>query len=853
MQSNNKGYIFLGLVVALTALSVWAYQRRDFQYGLDIRGGIRMTYKVKNLTEDQKKNLPTIMSNLTGIMTNRAAQTLGVVEGSVQVKNEDQLIVELPGFTDPAKARETISSTASIKAYYAKNVTTEFNKYAKYVELSRDANSTEPIVEFSTRNAKAGDPALKPGDPAYKEMIEGWDLILEGSDLKKAYPMVGNSGATQPHFEFSGEGARKMETWSRSVMGRGAKLAFVLDGKVLSIAPLKDDVILSDNAFIDGTFDAAYVNQLCALLNAGALPVELEEIGNEVVDPTIGQYAKDQMVRSGIIAFALTAVFLLAYYLFPGLVALVALSLYVLFTLTVMKQIGATFSLAAIAGFILSVGMAVDANILVFERVKEEMREGRTLLTAVELGFKRAFSAIFDSNACTIITSIVLMVLGTGAVKGFASTLILGVAISFFTAVTVTRSLLVFLVASGIGNNPKLFGLNRQMMGADEHADLAHDTRHVMDKSKLWFAISVATIIPGVIFILLGGLKPNVEFQGGFEATYKMVGSATATEVVSALETHGFKGSNAKITADEKGNKYVSVTVPPIQGMATGDPKAYDEIARAAGTSVGKMDVPQITGVGPTVQKEMVENAVKAVVISSILIVAYLAIRFGVAIGSLKNGLKFGLSAIGALLHDILVVIGVAAIFGKLLGWEISALFLTSILTVIGFSVHDTIVIFDRIRENLRKVKPGEDFKHLCDRSVTQSFARSIMTSATVIATLAVMIAFGTPTIDLKFFCVVMLTGIVSGTYSSIFNATPILYLWDRLTARTKGEEHTLIAEANAEMNRLRSMAMQTQVAAATAPVVPTATPQSGAAGQRGYGQVRRRRSAVDQSKQEID
>jgi SecD/SecF fusion protein len=213
-----------------------------------------------------------------------------------------------------------------------------------------------------------------------------------------------------------------------------------------------------------------------------------------------------------------------------------------------------------------------------------------------------------------------------------------------------------------------------------------------------------------------------------------------------------------------------------------------------------------------------------------------LAFRFGIALGGFRNGLKFGLSAILALVHDVLVVIGIAAIVGYVLKWEVSALFITAMLTVIGFSVHDTIVIFDRVRENLKRPLQGETFGHLCDRSITKSVARSLNTSMTVIATLIIMIAVGTPTPDLKFFCVTMLAGIVSGTFSSIFNATPILYLWDNMVGRTKGVEHTLIEEARRDQARLRNL-------------------QAEAAGDsnQSYATIKRKNRVKDQARRDID
>lgn len=848
MQQSNKGYLFLAIVLVLSVLSGYLFTKKDYQYGLDIKGGVRLTYKIKELTDDQRKNLPTIMSNLKKVMTERASKNLGVVEGNVVQKGEQELIIELPDFTDAQQARETISSTASIKLYHAKNVQTPLAQYRRYSAVGSNRESSDPVEEFADRNDPTGKPfGFK--DPKYAQMIQGWDLILEGSDLAKAEVIVQGTNF-QPEFRFSGEGAKKLETWSNRNFGKEEKIAFVLDGKVLNIAGVEPTARLSEQAVLTGTFTAQYSNNLVNLLNAGALPVELEETSSQVVDPTIGDFALKKMVTAGTIAFGVIALFLIIYYSFPGFVALIALGLYVLFTLVAMKYMGATFSLAAIAGFILSVGMAVDANILVFERVKEEMRHGRALLTSVELGFKRAFPAILDSNACTILTSLVLAYLGQGAVKGFATTLIVGVAISLFTAVVVTRSLLVFFVSSGIVKSEKLFAAERGWFGEKWEAKADVEQIQIVNKARKYFIISVATVVVCLPFVFMGGLKPNVEFLGGFEANYKLKPGATVAQAVSNLEKAGYKGVNGKGFKDDKGAQTISLTVPTAPGLKANDPKAYDVIAEKAEV-VEKLPVTSIQSVGPAIQQETIRNAVIAVIVSSSLIVIYLAFRFGLALGSFKNGLKFGMSAILALVHDILVVLGIAAACGWAFGWELSSLFMTSMLTVIGFSVHDTIVIFDRIRENLSKPGTNEDFARLCNKSITQSFARSLNTSMTVIATLAILIAAGTPTVDLKFFCVVMLAGILSGTYSSIFNASPILYLWDKAVMKNRGEEAGLIAEAHAENERKRHLLRQAE--ANQRMMTGTAGNVAGGQSARGYGAVKRRDSVIDRSKRNID
>ncbi len=852
---KTKSYSFLLLVILLTVAAVYRYmddKNYPYQFGLDINGGVRLTYQMdtSDLTPEQKKDMPRLTRDMHQILENRVAQSLGVVEGNVQSKGNNQFVVELPSYKDPEQARKILSSTAKIKFYHARNIATQRIPNRRY-SISRDEtnNDKDTVVLFSsTINPEK---VYKPSDPEYKRMIDGWELILEGTDLKRASYSSDPSNANSfiPQMEFTNEGSKKMERWSRRVNNRGEMLAAVLDNKVISIAGLRDgpEGILSSKVSITSSngFKSSYVKNLVNLLNGGSLPVDLKEISSETVDPMIGRHALDKIVQAGVISFGVICLFLLAYYMFPGIIAIIALCLYVLFSLAVLKTLGATFSLASIAAFILSVGMAVDANILVFERVKEEMREGKTLLKAIQLGFMRALPAIVDSNACTILTSLVLAFIGTGPVKGFAYTLIIGLIISFFTAITVTRSLLLFFVGSGIGNNEKWFALGRQWFGENLEQSANTKPLQIVNNSKKFFMISLISMIPGVIYIFLGGLKPNVEFQGGVEIVYQMAqdSNRSAIEVNESLEKAGIKGTNVKILSSDEGFKSAYITVPSSAGMKTSSAKERTEtkykIAKASGFN--HKNEKSFTEIGPAVQQETVQNAIIGVVFGCLLIMIYLAFRFGFGAGGFVSGLRFGLSAIGALLHDVIFAIGVAAIAGYYLGWEVSALFITAMLTVIGFSVHDSIVIFDRIRENLSRPVINEDFGNLCNKSITQSFARSINTSLTVIITLAVLMFAGTTTPDLKFFVLTMLLGIISGTYSSIYNATPILYVWDSYIVKKKGEKYGLLQQAVAEQKMLEAERLSQTIHS------------SNDGPEESYSQVRRRNSAIEKSKRIID
>lgn len=837
---QSRSYIFLAIVLILGVLSGWGYTQREYSYGLDVDGGVRLIYRLDMTKLGEGKTKEQALSDTLAIMERRATNVNAVRESSIRAKGTDQVIIELPGQVSLEEARKTMDTSAKIEWYWARNLATEKASFRTFREAAADRDPKDPNVSFYRTAAPEKvisywlDKEKKVVNPEYQQIIKGWTLILEGDELEKAYAQ-NNNGKWQPAFRFSPIGGRKMRAWCVAHPNQGENLAAVLDGQVISIAPLMDGAVIEREGFISGDFTSEYVKNLTALLNSGALPVPIINEGAVSVDPTIGKFALGQIVKTGLISFGIIVLFLLAYYSFPGLVALVALLLYILFSLSVMKFLGATFSLAAIAGFILSVGMAVDANILVFERVKEELRAGKKLQTAIDLGFKRAFPAILDSNACTIITSAVLFKFGTGPVQGFASILIIGVAISLFTAVFVTRSLLMFLVGSGIGANEKLYGLNRQWFGEGLEQQANIKPMRVLEKSKLYFTISILTIVPGIIALAMGGLKPNVEFTGGIEAAYTVDSNVTSKSIQEKLEAAGYPGANVQF-ATAGTEKQVLITVAETKDVTAKDPiGSSKKIAEIAGLDATKSK--GVNAVGSAIRDETIKNAVMGVLVSAAFIILYLSMRFGFALGGFVIGLRFAFTVILALIHDVFIVLGIAAIMGYLAGWQISALFISAMLTVIGFSTHDTIVIFDRIRENLRKPLPDESIDFLINRSITQSLARSINTSATVIVTLILLVVMGSATNELRHFNLAMLVGIVSGTYSSIFNAAPILYYWDRWVGKRKGEENTMLGMAKASASKVR-LTRQSAPAPAPGPGAPVDTASQT------YGQVKRRQRA---------
>ena len=644
-------------------------------------------------------------------------------------------------------------------------------------------------------------PAQQTAAAALNKELSGWNAlltdalnanqgkpILTGADLEPSSSAhLGQDGTPTVSQVFNGKGTTEFANFTTEHTGE--IMGIVLDDAVLS-APVIKQPILDGQGEISGGFSTLNEAQsLSNLLNAGALPIPLEQVQTQDIEASLGVGAVTKSLIAGGVGLALVLLFMLAYYRLPGLLADIALLIYALFTLAIFKGglnwlfpgLVVTLTLPGIAGFILSIGMAVDANILIFERLKEELRSGKALRPAIDSAFKRAFTAIRDSNICTSITCIVLLSLGTASVKGFALTLLIGVLVSLFSAITVTRTLLYLLVDvfPGLAKNPALFGLSVNSLVGQTTGDATHKGLNIIGRRKVFYGLSLAIIVPGLIFLFLGGLKPSIEFTGGTQIQVKYAKAVSQIDVQKAVTAQGFKDDTIQM-ADGGSTAIVSVSDQTKTASKAQSP-VYQRLTTALNT-LGPNQEQAFGNVGSVISKEVTSNAIQAVIIASALIVLYLALVFG--IGGFVAGLRLGTSAVFALLHDILVLLGAFAIFGYFLGWEIDSLFITAMLTVIGFSVHDTVVIFDRVRENLRHKSRGENFESLVNRSIGQTLARSINTSLTVVMTLIALVVLGGQTTRLL--NVALLIGILSGTYSSIFNAASILVDWENWLAKRR-------------------------------------------------------------------
>ena len=796
----NKHFIYLAIIVALAGLAAYALfgWKEPIRQGLDVKGGIRMTLRaeVEKLTpEEQKTWSPERMRLLVDILQKRI-DILGVIEPTIYIKGDTELVIELPGFTNEEEARELLQTTARLEFRYLKDVRSEKNPLGRYeIVIDKDERGEE-IVRFRD----LGDPKepgrlIKEGTPEYLQIIQNSPLIVSGDELERA-EVTQQAISPEVLLIFNREGQEKFARASTLYLKE--HIAIVLDEKIIS-APVIQSPNLREPV-IQGNFTLREATRLRDLLNAGALPVSLSVESISRVEATLGERAWERILQAGAIGVAGVMVFMVAYYLLPGLIAVIALALYILFSIALFKWVGVTFSLPAIAGFVLSTGMAVDANILIFERLKEELRLGKTLLSAIDAGFKRAFAAIFDSNLTTLISCLILYYYGTGPVQGFATTLAIGVLISFFTAITCTRTLLYVLVGLGVHPSPKWFGLARQV-GVALSGDLsvARDRFDFVSKRGLYYIASAVLIAIGLFFWFgLGGLKPGIDFAGGSEIVLSKPLppnappnaqpepiQATISDVVSLLRKAGFEKVSAQFA---EGNRQLIVHV----AEATEADKA--KVLEAL-KPLGELKDVSFASISPRVRAETVQRAITAVTLALIAILLYIAVRFSIEGG--WSGFKFGIAATIALAHDVLFTVGAMAVLGYTLGWEVNALFLTALLTLIGFSINDTIIAYDRIRENLRHRARGDTLAQIVNRSLNQTLARSINTSLTVVIVLVALWIFGSVTHDLRTFYVAMTIGVIAGTYSSIFIASQIMVSWQGAAERMR-ERQMAAAKATA-------------------------------------------------------
>ncbi len=605
----------------------------------------------------------------------------------------------------------------------------------------------------------------------------GWFVLkdkpsLSGNDISNPEAKTGQLGEPIVTFDFSGDGQSKFHEVTREIAQRGqaqsigsigneqagaqsGHFAVVLDNEVQSrpivnFAENPEGIDGREGAQISGGFNSiGEAQELATTLQIGALPINLKLISETQVSATLGTQALHDGIKAGIIGLALVVLFLLFYYRFLGLIASLALAANGILFFALIKLIPITLTLPGIAGLVLTIGVAADSNIVIFERIKEEVRAGRSMSSAISAGYKRGIATIIDANVVTLLTAFILFVLATAGVKGFAFTLGVGTIVSLLTAVVFTQSLLGTMSRSRILRSPSALGAGGE--GRRWHFDF-------MGASRWFFSISGVILLIGAFALATKQLNFGIDFESGTRITAALEKPTDEEGVRETLEAAGVSGEEVQQVSDP----VLGDNVFQIQShqLEPGEVKGAEEaLASEYGIAENGFDS---TSVGPTFGQQVADSALKALIFSLLVICGYIALRFDP---------KFALPVLIALFHDILITAGVYSLTGK----EVSSGTVAAFLTILGYSIYDTIIVFDRIRENVPRM-PRAAFSQIVNRSMSEVLNRSLATSFTTLLAVTSLLIFGGAT--LQDFAFAMLIGIASGTYSSIFIASPVLTAW---------------------------------------------------------------------------
>jgi SecD/SecF fusion protein len=625
------------------------------------------------------------------------------------------------------------------------------------------------IVVSELPTNKSGE-TIENGEPGWYALKD--EPALSGSDITDPEQTYGPNNEPVVSFGFTDKGQSSFQEVTRKIAQRGqaqaigpvgtteaeqlsGHFAVVLDNEVktrpiINFADNPDGIDGRTGAQISGGFTSiGEAQDLATTLQIGALPISLKLISQTQVSATLGSEALDQGVKAGIIGLALVVLFLLLYYRFLGLIASIALGAYAIIFFALIDLIPITLTLPGIAGLVLTIGVAADSNIVIFERIKEEVRAGRSMSSAISAGYKRGISTIIDANVVTLLTAFILFVLATAGVKGFAFTLGVGTIVSLLTAVVFTQALLISMSRSRLLRSPSALGAGGE--GRKWHFDF-------MGASRWFFSISGVILLIGGFALATKQLNFGIDFESGTRITAALQQPTDEEGVRDALEEAGIGGEEIQQVDDPNfGSNVFQIQSHELEP---------GEVRQAESVLIDKFGVVsegfESTSVGPTFGQQVADSALKALIFSLLVICGYVALRFDP---------KFAVPVLIAIFHDILITAGVYSLTGK----EVSSGTVAAFLTILGYSIYDTIIVFDRIRENVPRM-PRAAFSQIVNRSMSEVLTRSLATSfSTLLGVLSLMV-FGGAT--LQDFAFAMLVGIASGTYSSIFIASPVLTAW---------------------------------------------------------------------------
>jgi len=842
-MTNRRTYLILvGLILAalagVVALGIpGSPVHKKVTLGLDLQGGLEVVLKAQP-AKGQKLDSAALDRSVS-IMRQRVDK-LGVAEPEIRKQGSNQIVIELAGVHDPAKAAAIIGKTAQLELYdletsvtgpsitaagnpqqspsldallsqvqsQAKKGTPEgyyvvgknkqksvgpFQTRAQALNQARLGKLKKPYTVLAVpqntvvvtcdstevvcpgNNQQGGNTVPPPPkgqsyyyllkhDPSLKDSVGDVTGVpqLTGSDLKLSgtrQDFDPQSGQPVVLMQFTGQGSHNFQQVTSEEYNRGRTrqvpqhFAIVLDHEIRSFPQIDftDSSLaggISGNAQITGIKSIGEAKDLALVLQTGALPVNFQQIERTDVSATLGKDSLNEAKKAALIGLLIVAIFLLVLYRFLGVVAVVGLGIYAAFLYAAILLFHVTLTLPGFAGLILTIGVAADANVVVFERIKEEVRAGKSVRAAVSAGYAKGFHTIIDANVVTAITALVLFAVATAGVKGFALMLLIGTAISLITAVAATRAMLGLLSGFSWFDNPRFMGAGGQQSAKWLQIDF-------MRKRYLWFAISGVIIAIGVVSLGVKGLNLGIDFKGGTQVTFKTQQPVSLTAVRNQAKDIG--QSDAVIQG--RGKTFGSDKYENFQMRMKSLSQAHQNTLGQDLTSRFNAKNYQITNVSSSFGRQIARSAIVAIIVSLLLIVLYIAVRFD---------LKFAGPVIVALLHDIVITVGIYSLTGR----EVSNSTVAAVLTVLGYSIYDTIIIFDRIRENIPLMRRSS-FATIANVSLWETIRRSLATTFITLLPIISLLIFGGAT--LKDFAFALMVGIVSGAYSSIFIAAPLL------------------------------------------------------------------------------
>ncbi len=706
----------------------------DISLGLDLAGGVSITYQVVGDEEPDATDMADTIAKLQKRVENYSKEAIVYQEGT------DRINIEIPGVTDANKILEELGRPGSL--YFIAETDKDGN-----------ANYSMQAVTDAQGNASYAYALNKTID----ELKADGSIMLEGTDVKTATAgsikdqTMGNS-TYAVDLVMTDEGTKKFEEATRNAYEKGETLGIYYDGSFVSVPSVKG-VFSDGNAQISPMSSYEEAESLASTIRIGGLRLELEELHSKVVGAQLGVEAISTSLKAAVIGFIVVAVFMIAVYFLPGFASVIALGIYVALVVLLLNGFDMTLTLSGIAGIILSIGMAVDANVIVFARIREELATGKTVKSAMQIGYDKALSAIIDGNVTTLIAAAVLWLLGPGTVKGFAQTLALGIVLSMFTALVVTKYIMKAFYALGL-KDPKWYGVGKE-----------HKTVNFLGKKGIFFGLSLAVILAG--FITMGVYKMNtgdalnysLEFKGGTATTVTFDKSYTLEEINSEMVPliESTTGSAVQIQTVQGSNEVIFKT-----GSLDVDQRQALNQMFVDNFGVDETLITSET-ISSTISNEMKSDTILAVVVAIICMLIYIRFRF--------SDIRFGVSSIACLLHDVLVVIT----FYALARVSVSNTFIACLLTIVGYSINATIVIFDRVRENMAVMTKKDDLQDVVNHSITQTLSRSLFTSLTTLVMVGALYIWGVTSI--RDFALPLMVGIICGAYSSVCIAGALWYV----------------------------------------------------------------------------